>query len=50
MKNYSGFPSAQLESYYNRIQLKMIEFLSDLIISILKANPHPGYLPVIQPV
>ena len=36
--NYSGFSSAQLESYYNRIHLKMIEFLSDFVIQCLSKD------------
>ena len=32
---YSGFPSIQLESYYDRIQMKVMEFLCGFIVQCL---------------
>ena len=32
---YSGFPSVQLESYYDRIQMKVMEFLCGFIVQCL---------------
>ena len=37
-KAYSGFPSAQLETYYHRIHLKMVEFLADFVIQCLNKD------------
>lgn len=37
-KTYSGFPSEQLEQYYSRIHLKMVEVLTDFIVQCLSKD------------
>ena len=38
IKAFSGFPSAQLETYYHRIHLKMVEFLADFVMQCLSKD------------
>ena len=41
MQSYSGFPSIQLESYYDRIQMKVMEFLCTFIVQCLAKDVAP---------